>query len=283
VLAHFANQPQASLRLTRPAAHRKQSAGREMTLGTHTRARGEHGQIPAENAELLADIDVDVDVDALATRLNDICRSATLDLAFRIGELIVKELFSNSTEVWERERRRHRSYRALAARGDLMLSASALCRAVKVYALVDQLGGRDRWVHLSASHFQEVLSLPPDSRDRLLHEAELKSWSVTRLRAEVARCRPLSTGEPSDEYTRNLRRVSTQLGKYRERVCAVGVEHIPEPSLQGVREALRVISSELRELEALIEGDEARCVVSQSHIRSLGGPADQTVASTEKG
>ncbi len=126
----------------------------------------------------------------VASRINDICRTATLDLAFRVGEIVIRELYDGSFDTWTQEGTRRPSYRKLAQRGDLLMSPSALCRAVAVYSLCERLGGRASWRHLTASHLQEVLSLPAAQQERLLNVAEAERWPVARLRAEVSKRRP---------------------------------------------------------------------------------------------
>src|SRR3954468_4903844 len=104
------------------------------------------------SAELLAPrvaID-DQALDALASQLNDICRTATLNLSYRVGEFIIRHLYAGSFQQWGEEGTHRPSYRQLAARGDLLLSPSALCKSVAVYALSERLGGRQAWKHLSA-------------------------------------------------------------------------------------------------------------------------------------
>lgn len=129
-------------------------------------------------------------INLLASEINKICRTATLDLAYRVGELVIGELYGGSTDRWARQGTRSISYRKLAHRADLLMSPSALCRAVAVYTLCEKIGGRAAWQHLTASHLQEVLPLPPAQQERLLKVAEAERWPVARLRAEVSKRRP---------------------------------------------------------------------------------------------
>jgi hypothetical protein len=100
------------------------------------------------------------------------------------------ELYDGQVDQWCRDGTRRLSYRRLAARGDLVLSPSALCRAVAVHALCERLGGREAWRHLTASHVQEVLPLEGPQQERLLRAADSERWTVSRLRAEVVKSRP---------------------------------------------------------------------------------------------
>jgi hypothetical protein len=128
-------------------------------------------------------------LDDLTRRINALYRKATLDVACAIGKLIVDELYDGKVDVWCRDGTRRSSYRRLAARGDLLLSPSALCRAVAVHALCERLGGPTVWRHLTASHMQEVLALEGGQQERLLRAADTGHWTVSRLRAEVVKQR----------------------------------------------------------------------------------------------
>ena len=126
-----------------------------------------------------------VHLDAVAARLNDICRSATFDLAHRVGALIIDVLYGGDVQQWLMDRGGRPSYRALAKRKDLLLSASALCRAVGVFVLSKRVRGSEGWCHLSTSHVQEVLALPFQQQEELLDRAEVERWTVARIRQEA--------------------------------------------------------------------------------------------------
>jgi hypothetical protein len=163
------------------------------------------------------------DVDALALQLNEICRTATIDLVFRVGEFIILRLFNGSVDSWERGGVRRVSFRTLAKRDDLILSSSALCRAVSIYVLIQRSGGRQHWRHLSASHFQEVLSLPTEQQRALLAEAERERWSVLQLRAEAGAQRHGHRRRIST-VARDLRVLSARLSKCRREIECVTAE-----------------------------------------------------------
>ena len=129
-------------------------------------------------------------LERLAGRINAMYREATLDVTYSIGELVIRELYEGELGLCGRQGTRRASYRRLAARGDLLLSPSALCRAVAIYVLCHRMGGRGSWRHLTASHIQEVLALEAPQQEHLLHAAEAEHWTVSRLRAEVQKRRP---------------------------------------------------------------------------------------------
>jgi hypothetical protein len=131
-----------------------------------------------------------VRLDALARRINALYRKATLEVVCAVGKLVLDELYDGQVDQWCQDGTRRMSYRRLAARGDLVLSPSALCRAVAVHALCERLGGREAWRHLTASHVQEVLPLEGPQQERLLRAADSERWTVSRLRSEVVKHRP---------------------------------------------------------------------------------------------
>jgi hypothetical protein len=126
-------------------------------------------------------------LDDLARRINSLARGAALDFAYAVGELVIRELYGGSIAVWGEVGTRRSSYRRLAARSDLFLSPSALCRAVGVYALCERHGGKTAWPRLSVSHLQEVLMLEPPEQVRLLKTADAERWTVARLRSEIGK------------------------------------------------------------------------------------------------
>jgi len=150
----------------------------------------------------------------VARDLNEICRTATIDLAYRVGQFVIQHLFQADAAMWEREGPKHHSYRSLAARGDLVLSPSALCRAVSIYTLVERLGGRERWRHLAATHFQEVLPIEPQAQRAMLILAEEQEWSVSRLRSEVAQRREGRTSKRARMATRSLNGLAHRLSRH---------------------------------------------------------------------
>lgn len=199
-----------------------------------------------------------VQLDSVVERLNAICRTATLDLAFQVGQCVITWLFCGDSRLWEREGARRPSYRALAARGDLALSASALCRAVGVYVLVERLGGLERFRYLTASHFQEVLPLDAASQRVLLDEAEANHWSVARLRSAARSCNLEPPRSRHPTQLRAMQRISDALSKHRDELTHRN-NFCPHSIEAGeLLASLRVIRAELDALEALLECTSAK-------------------------
>jgi hypothetical protein len=214
--------------------------------------------------------DGSAELDTWTAGLRDICRTATLDLSFRLGEFIIENVFSGDSSLWSEEGTRRASYRALASRADLPLSASALCRAVGVYVLVSELGGRERWRHLSASHFQEVLPIAPEKRTALLLDAERERWSVTRLRAEADRCKGTSNAPAQSGVARSIRRAFLGLSKQQDALSRIETETLRTDSRASLRDAIQAIHLALTELANLtaIEVQTARSKSDISELRT---------------
>jgi hypothetical protein len=195
------------------------------------------------------------EIEEIARELNEMCRSTTLDLSFRIGKLVIEKIYG-SVEVWASEGTRRASYRQLAARGDLLPSPSTLCRAVGVYVLALRLGGHTRFRHLGTSHFQELLPLEQGEQERLARIAETERWTVARVREEVIRRRPRSK-----QRAQAPQRVSARLTALiaKEATCVAHLQNLvlDAETTACLREALECLKRHVQELEAkLAESDE---------------------------
>jgi hypothetical protein len=196
-------------------------------------------------------------LDEVARRVNEVCRSATFDLAFTIGQLIIHELYGGSICEWRRHGTARPSYRALAARKDLLLSPSALCRSVGVYVLAERLGGRQRWKHLCVSHLKEVLPLPECEQDRILEVAEREAWTVSELRERLSLARGRTRDDRrSGTLLRGLRRVHSQLCdrvKALEATAACALKSAERTELEQLIDSL---NEQLALLRRVARGDE---------------------------
>jgi len=123
-------------------------------------------------------------------KLTQITRESTLDYAIRVGSLIVHYFYDGDTRVWRSKGPKTSSFRRLAERPDLPMSASALCRCVAIFELCERLGVVDRWRRMTVSHLRIVLRLDAEKQCRLLAAADAGCWSVQRLEEEV---RPLAS------------------------------------------------------------------------------------------
>jgi hypothetical protein len=140
---------------------------------------------------------IDVDVDAMVREIGALVREATVDLALRVGQLIVNRFFEGDALGWRE--REHRSFRKLAQHPELPMSASALRRCVGLYELTQRIGDLSRYDRLGTSHFRAILGLGQDEQRQLLEAANSEGWTVTALElraAEVRAANPARGGRP---------------------------------------------------------------------------------------
>jgi len=191
-------------------------------------------------------------IDALARRINAVYRKATLEVVCSVGEMVIAELYDGSVDTWGREGTRRASYRKLASRGDLLLSPSALCRAVAVYILCKRLEGRASWRHLTASHIQEVLALEPSQQELLLQSADSERWSVSRLRLEVNKRRAPTPRSRQRRLVNVVRDLTTFLAKRQDiLVNPDALRELDGETTEELREAVRRLSEQLSALQRL--------------------------------
>src|SRR4051812_46605627 len=196
----------------------------------------------------------DQTLDALAHQLNDICRTATLNLSYRVGEFIIQHLYAGSFQQWGDEGTGRLSYRQLAARGDLLLSPSALCKSVAIYALSERLGGRDSWKNLSASHLPEVLRLAPPEQRSLLQTVETERWTVSRLRAEVAILKPPRPRRlPRGSLQRSIQALQRCLTRHRQALLSVGEDELDPDTAAELSHATEAFKLQVIELEQMVQ------------------------------
>jgi hypothetical protein len=132
----------------------------------------------------------DVTIDEVVTELNEMLRRAGVDLALRMGKLIVERFYGGDMTAWREHRTKETSFRRLARRADcdLRVSAVGLYRAVAVYELTERLELMPG-SHLGTTHLRAVLGLPDDVQLTLLRTADDMKWTAVRLEREAARAR----------------------------------------------------------------------------------------------
>jgi hypothetical protein len=193
-------------------------------------------------------------LDDLARRINEASRGAALDLAYAVGRLIIQELYEDSLTAWSRHGTRRRSYQRLAARNDLLLSPSALCRAVGVYALCERHGGRASWPNLSVSHLQEVLALQSPDQERLLGVAEIERWTVSRLRAEIAKQRPKDRRGRPRSIAKTVRDLNSYISQRRESLYdQKNLDRLDEKTAEQLRQTVAALRVDLERLETALQ------------------------------
>jgi hypothetical protein len=128
--------------------------------------------------------------------LRGLARTASVELAFQVGELVVMSLYGGNIAALRERGRKEASFRRLAAHPDLPFSAATLWRSVAVYELLCKMPGLRHAKKLGLSHLHAVLSLPSPVQEHLLVEAEREGWTAERLAraADAARRKEASKG-----------------------------------------------------------------------------------------
>ena len=193
-------------------------------------------------------------LDEVTRRINEASRRATFDLALEVGEIIVRELYEGNLALWGQHGTRCMSYKELAARSDLLMSPSALCRAVGIFALCERHGGRARWPNLSLSHLQEVLALEPAQQQLFLGAAQTERWTVSRLRAEIAKQRPRDRRGRRRSLAKTVRELKVFLSDRRSCLFdARGFSRLDDVTARELGQAIGLLRDDLERLEKLLK------------------------------
>jgi len=133
----------------------------------------------------LGHIGIEGQVQRVVIQLNKICKSATLDFALAVGQVIITNFYGGDLDRWRaRGTRLELPLRKLAKHPDLPMSFLALYRSVSIYEICARLGVHG-WKHVSTSHIRLVLPLRTADQCRLLELAESRRWTVRRLDQEI--------------------------------------------------------------------------------------------------
>lgn len=189
-------------------------------------------------------------------QLKRITRSAGLEFALRVGSVIIHHFYDGRPEEWRARGPKVASFRRLAERPDLPLSAGALYRCVALFELCSRLHAASRWTYLGASHLRLVLGLDTEVQERILIQANENRWAVRNLHDALQRegCPRLPRGgrRPKPEVTKVLTDIDRRLKQHSmtTEVRALSSSDVEE-SLRLVQDAqsrLEGIASLLREL-----------------------------------
>lgn len=128
-------------------------------------------------------------LDDITHELARLGRDVTVEQAVELGRLVIERLHGGDISAWRSRGPKTHSLRAMARRGDLPVSSSALYRAIALYELSVDHGSLGRWTSagLGISHLRLVFGLATADQRRLLDDAVHNGWTVADLeRAAVA-------------------------------------------------------------------------------------------------
>ncbi len=149
-------------------------------------------------------------VHRLVLALNGLCKAATLQFALSVGQLVIRDLYSDDLGKFRTRDRKHElALRKVAAHTDLAMSPSMLYSCIAIYELCQRLR-IESWQHVSTSHIRRVLPLEPDAQAHLLRSAETGRWPVKRLEEEIIALQTRGSSLPA----RGGRRRSSRLRKW---------------------------------------------------------------------
>lgn len=201
------------------------------------------------------------DIDHVVAELRELQRSATLDLTFHVGELIVTRFFGGDLHEWRKRGSKDASLRKLAEHEDLPFSASTLYRSVAIYEVAHRLGGVatwQQWKHVGASHIRTVLSLPAKTQDRLIKDAEKNEWTVRELQEQARNARkgPRSKGgrKPLPGVVKEIRHLKQAVDGSEGVYDDDSVKRIQPEDVRELLEVLNHVTQRCAELRQLLEG-----------------------------
>lgn len=125
-------------------------------------------------------------VDALVRRINGIVAVHCLQAAVEVGTLVLDEFYAGDYQAFcDRNSHKHTGLRELAARSDLVLSASTLHRYVQVAHQLQQLPSSVAARLSLQCHYALIRVRDPADKMELALRAALQGWTARRLEGEV--------------------------------------------------------------------------------------------------
>ena len=196
------------------------------------------------------------------TALRGLCGPNPQDSCLCAGELVIRECYGGSLEVWREKGPKTAIFRKLIRHPELPLSPSALYRAVAVFELRERFAGCG-WQRLGASHFRSVIGLTPVEQQELLHQAEQSRWTAARLeaiaskyrlRAQERRGRP-----PLPRFVKVIHQLKRLVARKDQELT--GFEALPDLAVDTVlelRTALVDFAAECHRLQQRLDDELAR-------------------------
>ena len=228
-----------------------------------------------KRAELEAEVS-DQQIDLIVSQLRRVCRQATMEYALNVGRIIIHNFYDGDITGWRGRGAKRASFRRLACRPDLPMSAVLLYRCVATYELCERVDALSRWSNINVSHIRAVLNLPDEKQVELLSLANAERWSVRRLEERAGAVRSAGRSQhrrSTNHLLRALKALSRALSNQGEQIEPLLEADAPAARqlLQGVRESLEKLDSAL----ALLDDAPAS---SWRPALSDGAPSDSSPA-----
>lgn len=153
-------------------------------------------------------------VEQVVQKIRELARLRTIEMSCEVGKVIVEHFYDGDLAVWRDRGVKDASFRKLAERDDLPMSASGLYRCVGIYDLAENLGGVSALKHVGSSHLAAVLGLPPGEQKRLVDGAERDKWTVKQVEVEAAKIREKSRARQGRPKLPNYEKSIRALGKF---------------------------------------------------------------------
>jgi hypothetical protein len=174
--------------------------------------------VAADDLNLDGDAHLGEEIEIVVAQIKRLMRMASLELALRVGAVIIHHFYDGDTDAWRSRGPKTASFRRLAQHPELPLSAGSLYRCVALFELCERLNAPSRWERLGASHLRLVIGLPPHVQERLLKTANSERWTVKMLQQQALKERSSRStfgGRRAEPViTRSLRRVQRCLEEH---------------------------------------------------------------------
>lgn len=197
----------------------------------------------------------------VATRIEQVQRSAGLARREQIGAIVLSEIFRGSRLAWQaRSSAQHLSFRALSRLLSGKLSKSELHRCVNTHLLCQDLPHLVRSGCLTVSHLDAVEGLSRGEQAQLLERAMAERLSVrelARLKQSVKEDRRDASGNPSrgrpkfsfeQRFASESNRLRVKLQRLRAQVARAGLA-----DTVALRRCVEQLDEEVAMLRGLVD------------------------------
>jgi hypothetical protein len=186
-------------------------------------------------------------------------RDATIELAVKMGELIVKRFYGGRLDAWREHGPKESSLRKLAAKfedDEAGMSAAGIYRVVAIFELDQRLNVSSR-KQLTVTHIRAVLGLPAAEQKRLLDQAEAKGWSTRQLEDKAAGVRKKEGDGRGRPPLPAFVKTANWLGKLVEQGDSFGdldaLEGMDEDAVEATARKITSMRQKLEEIEGKLQ------------------------------